>query len=68
MPGEICQGYASVPAGAEYLDISPRKMWELVKEGKVPSYRIGKRLVRVRFTDLDRLMTEGGLATGAQNG
>jgi excisionase family DNA binding protein len=63
---ESCEGYGSVPAGAKFLNISPRTMWELVRQGKVPSYRIGKRLVRVSFRDLDELMAQNKLAEMAE--
>lgn len=63
---ESCEGFASIPAGAQYLSISARTLWELVKLGRVPSYRIGKRLVRVSYKDLDELMTQNKLAEMAE--
>lgn len=33
----------SVPRAAEALDLSPRKTWELVYDGSLPTVRVGRR-------------------------
>lgn len=33
----------SVPRAAEALDLSPRKTWELVYDGILPTVRVGRR-------------------------
>ena len=41
----------TVPQVAEYLQISRSKMYDWVKRGKIPHFRIGRN-VRIRESDL----------------
>jgi excisionase family DNA binding protein len=50
----------SVPMAAKMIGISSRFTWDLVKEGKLRSFRLGSRVL-IRVTDLDAFLAE---ATG----
>lgn len=41
----------SVPTAAACLGISARKAWQLVREGRIPAFRIGARVL-VKYTSL----------------
>lgn len=47
---------------SEYLCVSPRKLWELSKSGKIQTVRIG-RAVRYDIGDLDSFINEHKTAT-----
>ena len=42
---------------AQLLSISPRKLWELTKDGEVPHLKLG-RATLYRIADLDRWLAE----------
>ena len=52
------------PEATEYLGVTDRTLRRYVAEGKLPAYRLGKRLLRFRQADLDALLrpvpTAGG--------
>ena len=48
----------TVPEAAEMLGISRNFAYELVKQGKLPAIRFGKRLLIARAA-LDRMLEEG---------
>lgn len=50
----------TVPEVAAYLQMSPKHVYKLAKDGVIPSFKIGRDR-RVRKTDLMRWMDEGGL-------
>jgi excisionase family DNA binding protein len=37
---------------AKFLNISERLLWQLCKDGKIPTVRLGRRLVRFQLADL----------------
>ena len=43
---------------AQALSVSPRTLWTLTKSGQLPCVRVGRRLVRYRFIDLERFAVE----------
>jgi excisionase family DNA binding protein len=44
---------------AKLLNCSYWQMFQLTNDGRIPSFRVG-RLVRVRLSDLDDFMSNGG--------
>lgn len=38
---------ASVEATAEHFGVAPARIRELIRQGKIPAFRLGPRLVRV---------------------
>ena len=47
----------SVPEFAKMIGISSRFAWTLVKDGKIPSLRIGSRVL-IRIVDIDAFLAE----------
>lgn len=52
------------PEATNYLGVTDRTLRRYVAEGRLPAYRLGKRLLRFRQADLDALLrripTAGG--------
>jgi len=48
--------YLSVADAAEYIGVSTQTIRRYIESGRLPAYRLGKKLVKVRDTDLDALM------------
>lgn len=57
IPQVACE-YLTIPAVARVLDISERTAWELVHadDDPIPSYTIGRKIRRVRHSDLHEWM------------
>jgi predicted DNA-binding transcriptional regulator AlpA len=47
----------SVPEGAAAVGVSPRTLWYLIEQGKLPISKIGSRTV-VRWSDLEKLLND----------
>ena len=48
----------SVSDTAKYLAISERTLWNLTHTQKIPSVRIGRRVVRYDLSDLDEFISK----------
>ena len=52
------------PEATEYLGVTDRTLRRYVSEGRLPAYRLGKRLLRFKQADLDAMLrpvpTAGG--------
>ena len=57
LPAGMRPAAMTEPEAAEYLAISPRKLWELAAGGEVPCLRIGKAK-RYRTVDLDAYLAK----------
>ncbi len=44
-------------AAAEYLSVNERTVRRLIADGQLPAHRVGSRLVRVRRSDVENLLT-----------
>ena len=42
---------------AEYLAVNERTVRRLIADGQLPAHRVGSRLVRVRRSDVEKLLT-----------
>lgn len=42
---------------ASYLGVSERHVYRLIAEGALPAYRVGRRSVRIKVSDLEALPT-----------
>ncbi|WP_448072342.1 helix-turn-helix domain-containing protein [Georgenia yuyongxinii] len=51
---------------ADYLGVTERSVRNWISAGKVPAYRIGKKVIRLKVADVDALLqpipTVGGAA------
>lgn len=56
--------WATQQAAAEYLGVQVRTIRDWIAAGRIPGYRFGPRLIRVRLDDIDalaaRIPTAGG--------
>jgi excisionase family DNA binding protein len=48
-------GFVSLSRAAEHYDMSTRSLRRMIDEGSLPAYRVGKRQIRIRVTDLETL-------------
>lgn len=44
-------------AAAGYLSVNERTVRRLIADGQLPAHRVGSRLVRVRRSDVEKLLT-----------
>jgi excisionase family DNA binding protein len=49
-------GYTRVPGAARYLGVGQRTIWELIRNGKISTYRLGKKIVLLKYSDIDAFM------------
>lgn len=48
----------TVPEAAELLKVSPSTLWRWIDRGDLPAYRVGRRRVRIKKSDVeDRLVS-----------
>jgi excisionase family DNA binding protein len=60
--------YVTVPQAARLLKVSTPTVWRWIKAGMLPALRVGERSVRIKGSDLDRVVRpvqEGRGATEA---
>ena len=55
--------WRSTASAARYLGITPRTLYRLMNEGKVPGYRFG-RVIRIRSADLDAFIEASRIQPG----
>ena len=53
----IQRAYIGITEAAIYLDIAPKTVRKLIADGKLPAYRLGERVVKVKLADLDAVLT-----------
>ncbi|WP_367618435.1 excisionase family DNA-binding protein [Luteococcus sp.] len=46
----------SVQSAARRLGVCPRTVRRMIADGRLPSYRVGDRLIRVQRADVDALV------------
>lgn len=49
--------FVGLSEAADYYGISQRSIRRLIAEGQLPAYRVGKRQIRIKVSDLDALAT-----------
>jgi len=47
--------YASLAQAADWYGMSQRSLRRMIAEGELRAYRVGKRQIRIRVSDLDAL-------------
>jgi excisionase family DNA binding protein len=50
------RSYATIAEAADYLQVHPRTIRNMVNEGRLTRYRSGSRLVRVDLNEIDAVM------------
>jgi excisionase family DNA binding protein len=48
--------WASIPAGADYLNAHPSTIRLMIRQGRLKAYRSGTKLIRIDLNELDALM------------
>lgn len=58
------RAYVGIPEAATYLDVAPKTIRALIASGKLPAWRLGNRVLKVKLADLDGVLTpvRGGAA------
>jgi excisionase family DNA binding protein len=58
--------YARINDAADYIDVNPITIRQMISDGKIRAYRSGQRIVRVDLNELDAVMAgenEAGAAS-----
>jgi excisionase family DNA binding protein len=58
--------YARINDAAEYIDVNPITIRQMIADGKIRAYRSGQRLIRVDLNEIDAYMagdTDAGTAS-----
>jgi excisionase family DNA binding protein len=61
---ETRRAYVGIPEAATYVDVAPKTVRALIASGKLPAFRLGNRVLKVKLADLDGVLTpvQGGVA------
>lgn len=56
--------YLGIPEAAAYLDVDHKTIRRLIASKRLPGWRLGNRIIKVKVTDLDAVLTpmQGGAA------
>lgn len=44
----------SIAEAAEYLGVTTRSIREWITEGRLPAYRVGPKVIRIKMADLEK--------------
>jgi excisionase family DNA binding protein len=50
--------YYTVAEAAERLNVSHSTVWRWIRSGKLPAYRVGSRNIRIKQSELDKMVEE----------
>lgn len=48
--------YIGVPDAAAYLDVDEKTIRRLISDNKLPAYRLGNRVIKIKITDLEGVL------------
>jgi excisionase family DNA binding protein len=51
-------GFTRVPGAASYMDVGERTVREMIRDGRLPSYRPSPGIILLRFSDLDEAISK----------
>jgi excisionase family DNA binding protein len=52
--------YISTKDAAEYLDVSTRTIRQMISDGRLTGYRLGRKVVRIDLNEIDQKMEPFG--------
>jgi excisionase family DNA binding protein len=52
--------YIGVPDAATYLDVDHKTIRRMIQSGRLPAYRLGNRVVKIKVADLEASLTPIG--------
>ncbi len=60
MRDAIRHRYITILEAADYLGVTDRTIRAMIADGRLPAYRSGRRVVRLRIADIDAAMRPFG--------
>jgi excisionase family DNA binding protein len=45
--------YFTIGEAAEYLNVAPLTIKKMLRDGRLPGYKLGARVVRIRLSDIE---------------
>ena len=54
------RAYVGIPEAATYLDSSTKTVRRLIAAARLPAYRLGNRVLKVKISDLDSVLSPVG--------
>ena len=57
---EQSRTYVGIPEAATYLDVDHKTVRRLISGGELPAYRLGNRVIKVKISDLESVLTPIG--------
>jgi excisionase family DNA binding protein len=56
--------YLGIPEAATYLDVDTKTIRRLIAAQRLPGYRLGNRIIKIKVADVDAVLTpmQGGAA------
>lgn len=54
---QIQPGYVSIVDAAIYLDVAPKTVRRMINRGDLRAYRLGSRVLKLKVSDLDNVLT-----------
>jgi excisionase family DNA binding protein len=56
----IEQVYIGIPESATYLGVAEKTIRRLIRDGKLPAYRLGNRVIKLKISDVESVLTPIG--------
>lgn len=57
---QFSRAYVGIPEAATYLDVATKTVRRLIASGRLPAYRLGNRVLKVKISDLDGVLSPVG--------
>jgi excisionase family DNA binding protein len=54
------QVYIGIPESAVYLGVAEKTIRRLIRDAKLPAYRLGNRVIKIKIEDLETVLTRVG--------
>jgi excisionase family DNA binding protein len=54
------QAYIGVPEAATYLGVAEKTIRRFIRDDKLPAYRLGNRVIKIKIDDLETVLTRVG--------
>jgi excisionase family DNA binding protein len=54
------QAYIGLPEAATYLGVAEKTVRRLIRDDKLPAYRLGNRVIKIKIDDLETVLTRVG--------
>jgi excisionase family DNA binding protein len=54
------QAYIGLPEAATYLGVAEKTIRRLIRDSKLPAYRLGNRVIKIKIEDLETVLRPMG--------